>query len=94
MKRIPEGIFVKLKNSFWSLRYLKNNICIHIETSYFLISRISQELQRICTGAGIFFNLYKVLFIYKNSGTFDDAFLIWRPSIVDFFLTKKELVSL
>ena len=45
----------------------------------------------IFTSAG---NLYKVLFIYKKSDTFDDVFLIWRPSVVDFFLTKKELVSL
>ena len=63
---------------------------MHIETSYFLISRISQDLQRIFTSASIFFNLYKVLFIYKKSGTFDDVVLIWRASIVDFFLTKKE----
>ena len=44
---------------------------MHAETGYFLISRISQEVQRIFTSAGIFFNLHKVLFIYKKSGTFD-----------------------
>ena len=67
---------------------------MHIETSYFLIFRISQELQITFTRAGTFFNLYKVLFIYKKSDTFDDVFLIWRPSVVDFLLTKNELVSL
>ena len=68
---------------------------MHIETSYFLIFRISQELQITFTRAGTFFNLYKVLFIYKKSDTvFDYVFLIWRPSVVDFRLTKNELVSL
>ena len=67
---------------------------MHAETGYFLISRISQEVQRIFTSAGIFFNLHKVLFIYKKSGTFDYVFFIWRTSIVDFYHTKKELVSL
>ena len=68
---------------------------MHIETSYFLIFRISQELQITFTRAGTFFNLYKVLFIYKKSDTvFDDVFLIWRPSVVDLRLTKNELVSL
>ena len=67
---------------------------MHVETSNFLISRISLELKRIFTIAGIFFNLYKALFNYKKSGTFDDVFLIWSPSIAYLFLTIKELVSL
>ena len=54
-----------LKNSFQFLRYAQ-------KLATFLISRISQEPQRIFTSAGIFFNLYKVLFFdhKKRAGFF------------------------
>ena len=60
------------------LSYMKNNICMHLETRSFLFSKMLQELKSKLNLHAMFSKLYQVLFISITTDTFDNAFLTWN----------------